>query len=120
MLRGLSALASVGAFCLTVMAVGCAASVLPVGAILCAAAMVAVEAFKCCSLIAAFRRSEDGNIIGALVLAEGLSLAADVTAVSLALSPFRDADIVAAFSLCSVFLAVRLASALSSSRFLRR
>lgn len=84
------------------------------------AAIILVEALKTAVVVKAFRRSEDGNIMGLALAAEGVTFLIDATVVLAAVLPYEPRKAPALFTVCAAFLLSRLASSLALSRVLRK
>ncbi len=82
--------------------------------------VVLAEVVKNVALGRASRRSGDGNVMPALLMAEGVSLLVDAAAVCAAVALDDVSRVAAGFALCAVFFMVRLTSAVASSEFLQK
>lgn len=95
-------------------------SLLLLHVVLPAVLIILVEALKMVAVVRAFRRSDDGNVMGLTLALEGATFAVDAAIVCLAVFPYDDFRAVALFTVCAVFLIARLVSSLTLSRILRK
>lgn len=82
--------------------------------------IVVVEVVKAVIVVRAFRKSADGNILGAVFAAEGVSFMIDAAIICLTVFPFEDSRLPALYLGCAAFLLTRVASSVILSRTLRK
>lgn len=85
-----------------------------------AAVILAVEAVKALLLIRAFRKSDDGNVMGALLTLEGATFVVDAAVVCLSVFPYQPSQAPTLFAVCAAFLLARVVSSLILFRALHK
>ncbi len=82
--------------------------------------ILVAEALKVLSILHRFRISESGNVMGSVILAEGVSFAVDAAFVCIVAFPYSAPKMVSVFSVCAIFLAARLSGSIALSQLLSK
>lgn len=84
------------------------------------AVILFVEVLKAAIIVKAYAKSADGNIIGTIVAAEGVSLLIDAAAVCITVFPYDVSRTSPLFVVCAAFILARLVSSITLSRILHK
>lgn len=84
------------------------------------AVILLIEVLKAAIIVKAYAKSADGNIIGAIVAAEGGSFLIDAASVCVTVFPYDVSRTSALFAVCAAFILARLVSSVALSHILHK